>query len=394
MNIGILTFHSSYNFGANLQALAVHSLLKQKGCHPVVIDYRDPWQEEMYRAKVLPAQADVHERFVKTYLDTSPCFRCEKEVEEYCNEELDVIVVGSDQVFGISSRWEPRSLVRLLLTGTPSSSWGHVDDRLPVYYLPWARTALSGPRRVTIAACAMGTSYFFLGNALRKEARRALCNFDFVSVRDDWTGFVVRWLSNGKVQPEHCPDPVFCLNDCFSLPPEELPNVDVSNTILISAALDPAWLASFRTIAHDHGFRIGSLPDTLREYNFDDSDLQIRLPLSPLAWYSLLSQAAGYIGFRFHGLVSCVANQTPAISIEWSHRPRLLRMASRTYDLCSKAGATERYVPVNWLMRPHPDVVFEKLMDHSSQTAMNNYAQVAGSRLRDVFARLLAATSS
>ena len=231
------------------------------------------------------------------------------------------------------------------------------------------------------------------GKTLRKEARQSLCNFDFVSVRDDWTGFVVKWLSRGKVKPEHCPDPGFGLNDCFSVPQEEVPDIDVSKTILISAPFDKNWLARFRSIAHDHGFKIGNLPDTIRVFAFDESDLSINLPLSPLAWYSLLSKTAGYIGCRFHGLVSCAANQTPAISIEWSHRPRLLKMASRTYDLCSRAGAKTRHMTMNRLVRPSPEVVLERLMNESSRNAMNHYAEQAKARLGEVIDKIIADVS-
>ena len=390
MKVGILTYHSSYNFGANLQTLAIQEILKRRGCCPVVIDYRDPWKMEMYRSKVSPAQAETHERFIEKYLNTSPRLCCDKEVREYCNDELDVIFVGSDQVFHLISRWAPKQLFRLLLTGNPSSSWTQVNSRLPVYFLPWPKNITGAPTRVSIAACATGTAFFYLGKTLRQEVRRCLCNFDFVSVRDDWTSLMVKWLSKGKVKPEICPDPVFGLNDCFSIPQEEVPDIDVSKTILISAALDKNWLARFGSVAHDHGFRISNLPDPHRVFAFDENDFTIDLPLSPLAWYSLLSRAAGYIGGRFHGLVSCAANQTPVISLDLSNKPRLFKVTSRTYDLCSKAGAKSRYRPVNWLVRPSPTAVLRKLMDESSQTAMNHYAKQAKARLEQVVDKIIA----
>lgn len=393
MKVGILTFHSSYNFGANLQTLAVQEILKRRGCCPVIIDYRNPWKTEMYRSIVSPTQAETHERFIEKYLNTSPRFCCEKEVQEYCNDELDIIIVGSDQVFRLLSRWAPRSLFRLLLTGNPSSPWMKMDNHLPVYYLPWPKNDSARPARIAIAACALGTSYFFLGKTLWKEARQSLRNFDFVSVRDNWTRIVVTWLSGGKVRPELCPDPVFGLNDCFIVPQEEVPDIDVSRTILISGALDKKWLSRFSGVAHDHGFRISNLPDTDRVFAFDESDFTIDLPLSPLAWYSLLSRAAGYIGARYHGLVSCVANQTPVVSLDLSRKPRLLKVTSRTYDLCSKASATDRYVPVNWLSCPGPAAVLKRLMDESSQTAMNHYAKKAKRRLWQVVDEIITRVS-
>jgi hypothetical protein len=389
MKVGILTFHSSYNFGANLQTLALHEMLKRRGCRPVVIDYRDPWKMEMYRARVAPAQVEAHERFIEKYLHTSPRFSCAGEVQEYCNDELDLILVGSDQVLRLLPKWTLKRVLRQLLRREGSSAWTRVDERLPVYWLPWPKPERQRPARACISACAGATMFFCLGRSLSREARRCLSDFDFVSVRDDWTGWMVKWLSRGKVHPEFCPDPVFGLNDCFRVPPEEVSRIDVSRTILVSAALDTKWLAEFRNLAHERGFTLSNLPDPHDACAFRVSDVTIDLPLSPLMWYDLLSKAAGYIGIRYHGLVSCAANGTPALNLDVSHRPRLLKMTSRPYDLCCKAGAKARYVPLNWLAHPSPTAVLGRLMEESSQAAVDRYAGQAKARLTQVLDHIL-----
>ncbi len=391
MKVGILTFHSSYNFGAHLQTLAVQELLRQRGCDTVVIDYRDPWRTEMYLSKVPPAQAELHERFIQEYLCTSPRFSCDDEVRQYCDEELDVVVVGSDQVFRLLPRWAPKQLLRLLLTGKTSSSWTQISTRLPAYWLPWEKNGGRTPGRVAVSASACGTPYRWLDSSLRHAAYRQLRSFDFVSVRDDWTRNMVNHLSKGTVASEVCPDPVFGLNSCFRVPEREAPDIDVSKTILVSCSLNDRWLAEFRHLAHDHGYTLANLPDPHDVLAFDESDFTIDLPLSPLAWYSLLSRAAGYVGGRFHGLVSAMANQTPAVSIELSHKPRLSKMKSRTYDLCCKAGVRRRHKPINWVVRPRPATVFATLFDGASQAAMNRWSQGARIRLGQILDKALAA---
>jgi hypothetical protein len=389
MKIGILTFHSSYNFGANLQTLAIQELLKRRSCLPVVIDYRDPWRTRMYRLAVSPAQAQAHERFIDRYLDTSPRFNCDSEVREYCDDELDVILVGSDQVFRLLPRWAPKQILRRLRTGKASSSWTEVSDRLPVYYLPWPGKGGRRPVRAAIAASAYWTPFMYLGPSLQRQARQCLLGFDYVTVRDDWTSLMVRWLSGGKVKPRLCPDPVFGLNDCFAVPRDEIPDVDVTRTILIGSVLDKTWLAEFVGIAHDHGWKVSNLPDPDATFAFEGSDFTISLPLSPLTWYSLLSRARGYVGGRFHGLVSCVANRTEVVSLDVSNKPRLLKMTSRPYDLCKKAHARSRYVPMNRLAHPSPEAVMDRLLDPASQAAMNLYAGLAKARVEQVIDRVL-----
>ena len=39
MKIGILTYHSVYNFGANLQVLSTVGYLKNNGFEPIVINW-------------------------------------------------------------------------------------------------------------------------------------------------------------------------------------------------------------------------------------------------------------------------------------------------------------------------------------------------------------------
>ena len=192
-----------------------------------MIDYRDPWRTEMYRSRVSSAQVQVHEQFIAKYLNTSPRFSSNEEVQEYCNDALDVVLVGSDQVFRLLPKWAPKQLLRLLRTGSGSSQWTQVTDQLPAYWLPWPKQADGMPARVSVAASGCGTAFYYLGRSLRRETQRCLCNFDFVSVRDEWTRLMVRWLSGGKVKPEMCPDPVFGLNSCFSIPPAEPLSIDV-----------------------------------------------------------------------------------------------------------------------------------------------------------------------
>jgi hypothetical protein len=391
MKIGILTFHSSYNFGANLQTLAMQELLKRKGCLPIVVDYRDPWRTEMYRSAVPPAQAEAHERFIDTYLDTSPRLNSDNEVREYCDDELDVVLVGSDQVFRLLPRWAPKQILRRLRTGKTSSSWTEVSDRLPVYYLPWPRNGRQTPVRIAIAASACSTPFMYLGPSLHRQACQRVLGFDGITVRDDWTGLMIRWLSGGRVKPRLCPDPVFTLNDCFTIPRDEVPDIDVTQTILVGSTLDRSWLAGFIRIAHERGWKVSNLPDPDAAFAVEDGDFAISLPLSPLGWYSLLSKAAGYVGGRFHGLVSCAVNHTATVSLDVSNKPRFVKMMSRPYDLCKRAGVRSRYVPIHKLAHPSPATVMNRLLDSSSQAAMNLYAEHAkvcvGQVIDDVLAR-------
>ena len=49
MKIGILTFHRAHNYGAMLQAYALHKLLAKRGHNVEFISYRQPKIENAYK---------------------------------------------------------------------------------------------------------------------------------------------------------------------------------------------------------------------------------------------------------------------------------------------------------------------------------------------------------
>ena len=119
MKIGILTFHSAYNFGAVLQCYALFSTLTDLGHDVEVIDYRpeylatkketfhwytfinrSPWKLIERVGAVVRAKRyyEKFERFNKYFLRLSPLCKSKDELKAVCNR-LDCVIVGSDQVW-------------------------------------------------------------------------------------------------------------------------------------------------------------------------------------------------------------------------------------------------------------------------------------------------------
>lgn len=119
MKIGILTFHSAYNFGAVLQCYALFSTLTKLGHNVEVIDYRpdylatqketfhwytfinrSPWKLTERVKDVLKAKSHYakFEKFSNTNLYLSQSCNSQEELKEICNK-YDCVVIGSDQVW-------------------------------------------------------------------------------------------------------------------------------------------------------------------------------------------------------------------------------------------------------------------------------------------------------
>ena len=120
--IGILTYHSGYNYGASLQAYALQKVIKNLNYEVEIINFeKDDFiaSREMitkhpkrikeivkimtripYRSSLKKRQQLFDDYTKKTLLVTKP-LKVEQEVIDIA-EQYDVIVCGSDQIWNVS----------------------------------------------------------------------------------------------------------------------------------------------------------------------------------------------------------------------------------------------------------------------------------------------------
>ena len=118
MKIGILTFHRAHNYGAVLQCFALQEVLKLMGHDVQVLDYRQPFIEELYSpfnlhrfsgllihprilyryCKSIPwrlKRKNIFNSFLKKHILTTMPFRTDM------LQDFDIYVIGSDQLWGL-----------------------------------------------------------------------------------------------------------------------------------------------------------------------------------------------------------------------------------------------------------------------------------------------------
>lgn len=372
MKIGILTFHNSYNFGANLQTLATQEMLRMLGHKPVIVNFVDEPKLTAF-ARLVPAeQVAAHEVFAKRYYHLSPTVTRPDEVYEYCREELDGVVSGSDAVFRLAAPYAPRLLARKLLGRANPYETFSWDLNVPPFFLPFEAPGLI---KGSLAASSRGTPFYFLRPSMIKAVGDALRDFDFVTVRDDWTGTLVRWLSRGGATPLYSCDPVFGLNSAFDLPEDEKQAKDLSRTILLTGPFNDDWLKRLVAAIRARGYRAVTLANPSEKEGLDFVDDSLDLPMSPLTWYDSLASCAGFIGMRFHAYVSCIANNTPAITMDVA-RPMIGNRDPRNpnYDLARRAGISRNYFIRRDLERTDPGNVLDRLFDPATQARADTFA--------------------
>lgn len=122
MKVGLITYHSAYNFGSVLQAYATESVLNQLGCETVVLNYRIPFQKKFYGLlgygegiikapiKKLLMLPQLSKRIIRKnkYEKFISKMNLSKEINspyEFNNnfKDFDLFVSGSDQIWNLHS---------------------------------------------------------------------------------------------------------------------------------------------------------------------------------------------------------------------------------------------------------------------------------------------------
>ena len=375
--IGILTYHHSYNFGANLQTLATQSMLKKRDVEPIVVNFQDQQKVASFKKIVSQEQAEQHEAFFKDFYKLGPLITEPEQIEDYCLKNLDGLIVGSDAVFRLAAKYSPRRIAkRLLGRDSQYASFSNLETLSP-FWLHWnKKTKGTSFAKSSLAASSRSTPFMFLKPKMMLDVRDAINDFDYVTVRDHWTRKMLRWLTLGSCPVDICHDPVFGLNSAFQLPPNAGANEDLSKTILVSVDVSSHWRTEFKRLANEKGYSVKVLPSAEDYFPFPEANGEVPLPMSPLDWYANLASAAGYIGFRFHALVSCMSNETPVVTVDTGQS--LLKGADRKspcYYTCKEAGILQRYFTKKGIRSSSPQQVLEILFDESLQEKANAFSK-------------------
>lgn len=176
MKIGILTFHRAHNYGAVLQCYALQEVLKSMGHNVSVIDYRQPYIEEIYKvirpiywlknlirlrkiALLYPIKTVQRlkrkknfDNFQNKYLNCTT-----NSYKEIINLDFDLYIVGSDQL------WNTK-----LTGGFDNVYWGNFKKKT----------------NSKIVAYAMSTSLNNLKSIPINELLNSFKNFQFISTRE------------------------------------------------------------------------------------------------------------------------------------------------------------------------------------------------------------------
>lgn len=376
--IGILTYHCVTNFGAQLQTLSSIGYFRNKGYEPIVLHWFPEDLENFYKSEVPLCQYNTQMEFAETVM---PLSRLCRTVEDVANEikrlEIDAIFIGSDALFDYSPirnrkhfnfkkfRFESNGVVGAT-HDLPNAFWGGFNDYLhkPVLCAGFSISSQNAP-------------FFRYNKRELNELKRLIGNFGFLSLRDNWTLGMIKYIS-GRDDVFVTPDPVFAFNfnnkhiiskkdilEKYNLP---------EDYILISFyqnRLEESYVNEIiRKIEGRSGYPCVSfpMPRKLKQFN---TKYNINLPLNPIDWYYLIKYSKGYIGELMHPIIVCLHNSVPfycfdqygaiktIIPFLWH---RYIKSSSKIYDILNRANLLSNVTPYMQKRMPDHDKIVNSFL--------------------------------
>ena len=311
MKFGILTYHAPCNFGANLQAYSIVKYFENRGFEVCIINFiRDGEFEASYCDE---KQRPAHFIFSQKRLPVTE-IASERNILNFVKKNnIDVIIVGADAV------------------------WSLDKDNLKIFYLAWLWNSdySKNVKAACVSPAFMGKTYLNLPEQEREIFKSSLLNFSYVNTRDEWTRKKINEEIMGlEYIKKTNPDPVFLLNDMCDEKWTPQIKVPSKKYVLISLPahfnkrfkfFKKLWIKVFAKILHKNGLNLVELPipEGVSGFKFDYT---VPYPIDPLQWFLWIKNSAGFVGLRFHAVVSCISSGIPFFSFDsYGSIPRTLR---------------------------------------------------------------------
>ncbi|MBB6430784.1 polysaccharide pyruvyl transferase family protein [Algisphaera agarilytica] len=310
MRIGILTFHAADNFGAVLQTYATQSYLEKAGHDVRVIDYRPESARKHYNrfglrsgtAWVTAKKRLKFGSFRKKALHLSKNTHNDIASLAGSNQDLDAVIIGSDQVWNISSY---RGYDRPFFEGI-SPEHNH--------------------RRISYAASVGSTVSF---DPHEQEIREQLLKFDHLSVRDVVSREMVE-KACGRI-PTEVLDPVF-LDDFEGVerPVPKLPEKYMAVYCLKRAEVFGQAVNAAKAKLQLPAISLGVLSPGA------DEGL---IGIGPREWLYCIRNASYLVTNSFHGVCFCIKWKLPFFVVRMPGTDQ-----QRLDDVLSRVGLSHRVI--------------------------------------------------
>lgn len=288
MKIGILTFHRAHNYGAVLQCYALTQYLKSLGNDVFIIDYSSDYVQSCYKLVDLNRIKSKNPmRMISKLINEIQVYPIRKSraekfdtfINKYFSllspnniDNLDVIVVGSDQV------WNTR-----LTHGFDKYYWGNFIRSKNTQLISYAASIEE-----------------FWDSKCNYLAIKYLNEFDAISVREETTAICMRKLLSRKVEVGL--DPTLLLDEVQWLKCATNPNIKEPYLLLYQVRVSHLCYEIAKKISEIYNIKIVFLSARADATNSIECACS-----SPEEFLGLFKNATFIVCSSFHGTVfSCI----------------------------------------------------------------------------------------
>ncbi|MDD3138452.1 MAG: polysaccharide pyruvyl transferase family protein [Lachnospiraceae bacterium] len=329
MNIGILTYHRSINYGAFVQCFALRELVANlfPTDNVEVIDYDSIKARKYYQKYYLRAKSIKDIKYIKTQRraffnaldklhlsDTSLVSDDPSEFGHYINRKYDLIIVGSDEIWNVNG-----------LRGFPNPYW-----------LP----QISGCMKMAFAVSARN-EFNSLLDSQKELMGEYLKDFSFISLRDGVSYETIQKIVENVPIYRMC-DPTMAFDFNFKIKEgkkllEDKFGVDPSRPV-IGVMDEVGKLSKYISDTYKKEFQIISIYKNVKGvHNAAD--------LTPFEWIQVIGALDGLVTSFFHGM--CLAINANVQFRVYEYRNIDDPLQSKSFDLLSQYGYEDRYYQMN-----------------------------------------------
>ncbi len=323
---GIITFHSSNNYGAFLQAYCLReAIVKYTGLECEIIDYEPASNSRKNSANIGKGVESAKEllfnikRFRmfrkarEKYLAMSPHVTDSKgdDVVKFMLDNYDIVITGSDEVWKIGKE-----------RGFPN-----------IYWLQ----GIAGPCKIAYAVSSR-VDPSTLDDKKLVQIRELIDSFSYIGVRDTPTQELVESLALPHSKVHMNCDPTFLMDFHLS---KEVCRAFIRKKFGVSGRRK---IIALMVEQRDLGNRIvelyGHSFDFISLYHYYPGTRGFFVP-DPFEWMEAIAGCDGLVSTFFHGTVFAIKNNTPFLAIEG--REITSPHFSKQFDLLKRNGLEERF---------------------------------------------------
>lgn len=361
MKIGILTYHSSHNYGAFLQAYALRAAVENilPGCNVEIINYSMEKSEKVNRQCIkfnMGSASALAFNICRYFMFEKSLYKYQTmsgkryttdnllEFKEWINEQqYDVIIVGSDEVWKLDG-----------YRGFPNPYWlPEVNVKYKLAYGTSSRTA-----------------YDFISSEISNELSKLISSFCYIGLRD----FVTKKMIDAccpKVETYLNCDPTFVYDFGYSKNQgrkllREKYGIGAEKKV-IGLMVGVPELARLIIDEYSDEFYFVSL------YNYYSGTKGFRI-LNPFEWIQCIAGLDGLITTFYHGMVFSLKYDTPFLAIE--NREISGMEYSKSYDLLKRNGLDKYFTVLDYVNHTEMKAVSIFLSEVKSESLNSNFMKV------------------